>query len=316
MAELEKEIIGSWFEIKSNIENIINIRDYFNLTDTDIRNTIEKLHISVEEGIIEYKKKIFEKPFSIINSLNFDATAIPLLKEVSNDINCLTYVIILQRLISKKAVKAKTSQDQDKEGSEIEKHYSVAEVSEIIKEIQEETTKHPELKANKNVINILIQVQKYKKELESIKKIMPNLPPDKQENFKINSKNTINDILSKLVTSYETLINETNIKQDKPGNQNIFEAYDFSPIVDLLKKQAEISDRIKVTFTYADRERFKILETVRTLKTFEEKIKEYLKKEYDYYHSVSLSEAGKRDVSRQFCLETIKILEKQSEAIF
>ncbi|MCL2706055.1 MAG: hypothetical protein FWE72_07595 [Spirochaetaceae bacterium] len=314
MAELEKEIIGSWFEIKSNTENIINLRDHFDLTDIEIKNTIQKLHESVEEGIIEYKKKIFAKPFSIINSLNFDATAMPLLKEVSNDINSLTYVILLQRLIAKKAIKLKISQDQEDNG--MEKHYSIGEVGEIIKEVQEEIIKHPDLKSNKNVINILIQVQKYKKELESIRKILPNLPPDKQENFRINSKNTINDILSKLVASYEALLKETNITQKNPNTQSVFETYDFSPIIELLKKQAEISDRIKITFAFADRERFKILETVRTLKTLEEKIKESLKKEYDYYHSVSLSEAGKRDVSRQFCLEAIKVLEKQSEAIF
>ena len=314
MAELDKEIIGSWFEIKSNIENIINLRDHFDLTDAEIKNTIGKLYISVEEGIIEYKKQIFEKSFSIINSLNFDTTALPLLKETVNDINCLTYVILLQRLIAKKAVKSKIS--PDKEDNDIERHYSVAEVGEIVKEVQDEIKTHPELKTNKNVINILIQVQKYKKELESIKKILPNLPADKQENFKINSKNTINDILAKLVAGYEAMIKETSGMQEKSTKQNIFDDYDFTPIFELLKKEAEISDKIKVTFNFADRERFKILETLHTLKTLDVKIKESLKKEYDYYHSVSLSEAGKREVSRQFCLETIKILEKQSEAIF
>ena len=312
MAELEKEVIGSWFEIKSNIENIVNLRDHFDLTDAEIKNTIGKLHISVEEGIIEYKKKVFAKSFSIINSLNFDTTALPLLKETANDINCLTYVILIQRLIAKKAVKPKISQYK-----EIEKHYSADEVGEIIKEVQDEIKYHPDLKSNKNVTNILIQVQKYKKELEAFKKIMPNLPPDKQENFKINSKNTINDILAKLVTGYEALIKETSSgMQEKSRKNDIFEDYDFTPIVELLKKQAEISDRIKATFNFADKERYKILETVRTLKSFEEKIKESLKKEYDYYHSVSLSEAGRREVSRQFCFETIKILEKQSEATF
>ena len=313
MAELDKEIIGSWFEIKSNIENLINLRDHFNLSEAEIKSTIITLYDSIEEGIIEYKQKVFEKPFAIINSLNFDSSAIPLLKETSTNINCLTYVILLQRLISKKAIKTKTSQNEENNESEIEKHYSVEEVGEIVKEIQEATKKQPDLKSNKNVINILIQVQKYKKELESIKKIMPNLPPDKQENFKINSKNAINEILSKLVTSYETLLKEASVIQETSKKQYAFETYDFSPIVELLKKQAEISDRIKVTFNFADRERFKILETVQTLKTYGTNIKESLKKEFEYYHSVSLSEAGKREVSRQFCLETIKILEKQSE---
>ncbi|MCL2791499.1 MAG: hypothetical protein FWD87_00250 [Spirochaetaceae bacterium] len=312
MSELEKEIIGSWFEIKSNTENITHLRDYFKLSDVEIKNTILKLHESVEDGIIEYKKKAFEKPFSIINSLNFDSTAIPLLKEVANNINCLTYVILLQRLISKKVIKPKVllDQDKDKEEDEIEKNYSVAKVGEIVKEIQDEIKAQPDLKSNKNVTNILIQVQKYKKELESIKKILPNLPPDKQENFRTNSKDAINDILSKLVTSYKALKKETDGMQENSKKLHIFETYDFSPIVELLKKQAEISDRIKVTFNFADREKFKILETVRTIKVFDGKIKEWLKKEYDYYHNVSLSESGKREVSRHFCLEIIRLLEK------
>ncbi|MCL2294813.1 MAG: hypothetical protein FWC36_08110 [Spirochaetes bacterium] len=313
MAELGKEIIGSWFEIKSNIENIIHLRDYFKLIDTEMKNTITKLHISIEEGIIEYKKQAFNKAFYLIKSLNFDAKAIPLLKETANDINCLTYVILLQRLISKKAIKSKTSQNES--NTDEEKHYSVEEVGEIIKETQDAIKKQPGLKSNKNVTNILIQVQKYKKELESIKKILPHLPADKQENFRANSKSTINEIFSKLVISYEAFIKETNTSPENTKKQNIFETYDFLPIAELFKKQAEISDKIKTTFLFADRERFKILETVHTLKTLEEKIKELLKKEYEYYHNVSLSEAGKREVSRQFCIETIKILEKQLEAI-
>ena len=318
MAELEKEIIGSWFEIKSNLENIINIRDYFELSDTEIKSTIIKLHQSIEEGIIEYKQKIFSEAFALVKSLNFDATAMPLLKETANTINCLTYVILLQRLISKKAVKSKTPQnEEDSLQNEMEKSYSVTEVGEIIKQFQDELKKNPDLKSNKNVINVRIQIEKYKKEIESIKKIMPNLPPDKQENFKINSKTIINDILAKLVTSYETFVKEKNAEPEDPKKHEYnFESYDFSPILELLKKQAEISDRIKVTFIFADRERFKILETVQTLKTFEETIKESLKKEADYYHNVSLSEAGRREVSRQFCLETIKLLEKQADAIF
>jgi len=305
MSELEKEIIGSWFGVKSNTENITHLREHFKLSDVEIKNTILKLHESVEDGIIEYKRKAFERPFYIINSLNFDSTAIPLLKEVANNLNCLTYVILLQRLISKKIIKPKIL--QDKEDNDIEENYSVAKVGEIVKEIQDEIKAQPDLKSNKNVTNILIQVQKYKKELESIKKILPNLPHDKQENFKANSKDAINDILSKLVTSYKALKKETDIMSKKP---HIFEAYDFSPIVELLKKQAEISDRIKVTFNFADKEKFKILETVRTIKVFDKKIKEWLKKEYDYYHSVSLSESGKREVSRHFCLEIIRLLEK------
>ena len=315
MAELDKEIIGSWFEIKSTVENITHLRDHFKLPDTEIKNTIAKLHSSIEEGIIEYKKQAFEEAFSLIKSLNFDASAIPLLKEVANNINCLTYVILIQRLISKKAIKPKISHtEEDDLHSEAEKHYSVTEVSEIIKDVQDAITVYPELKTNKHIVTIQHQVQKYKKELESIKKIIPNLPPDKKENFSINSRNTINDILLKLITHYKTFMEE--MQKDSKKQITTLESYDFLPTVELFKKQAEISDRIKTTFVFADRERFKILDTVRTLKNFEAILKESLKKESDYYHNVSLSEAGKREISRQFCLETIKVLERQAEANF
>ncbi len=317
MAELEKEIIGSWFEIKSNIENINNLRDYFKLTDEELGSTAEKLRSSIEGGIIEYKKSLLNSAFSLIDSLNYDTSSLPLLKETAKNINCLTYVMLIQRLITKKAIKLKYAQNENQENAqeaEPQKQYSIAEIGEIIKEVQELVKADNNLKSNKNVINISIQISKYKRELESMKKIFPNIPPDKRENFRLNYTKTVNDIFLKLLNSYRLLIEEHNLPEENSNRQtHILERYDLSIVSELIKKQAESSDRIKTTFMFADRERFKILETIQTLKTFEKSLNESLLKEEKHYYNMALSESGKREISRQFCLEIIRILERQAE---
>ena len=318
MAELEKEIIGSWFEIRSNIENIINLRDFFELSENEIRDTAARLRDSVEGGITEYKKSIIKPAFSLIESLNYDTSSLPLLKETAVNINCLTYVILIQRLISKKSIRLKApgndeSEVQDKD--EQTREYSLAEIGGIVKEVQDLAGKDPSLKSNKNVINIMLQVNKYRNELETMKKIMPNIPPDKRENFRSNYSKTINDIISKLLASYRLLMTEDNLIQEKENRPvHVLESYDLSITAELLKKQAETADRIRTTLDFADRERFKILETIQTLKPFEKILSESVLKEEKHYYNLSLSDTGKREIGRQYCLEIIKILEKQAES--
>ncbi|MDX9799936.1 MAG: hypothetical protein RBT69_01220 [Spirochaetia bacterium] len=317
MVELEKEIIGSWFEIRSNIENIANLRDYFKLSDEDLKKTAIKLKASIEGGITEFKKTELKSVYNLIASLDYDTSSLHLIKETANNINCLTYVILIQRLITKKAVKLRAPQAEEQE-NEAEKEsvrkYSLTEIIEIIKEVQELVKKDPLLKSNKNVINILVQVSKYKKENETMKKILPNIPADKKEIMRLNYSKTLNEIISKLLVSYKALTTEDKlIDEKKRENKHILETYDLSIAAELLKKQAETSDRIKTTLVYADREKFRILEIIQTIKQFEKSFNESFAIEEKHYYNMALSEAGKREISRQFCLEIIKILEKHAE---
>lgn len=317
MVELEKEIIGSWFEIRSNIENIGNLRDYFKLSDEDLKKTAQKLKASIEGGITEYKKAEIKSVFNLIASLDYDTSSLHLIKETANNINNLTYVILIQRLISKKAVKLRVPQnDEEEKGIEKEnlRKYSLTEIVEIIKEVQELVKKDPLLKTNKNVINILVQVSKYKRENETMKKILPNIPAEKIEIIRLNYSKTLNEIISKILISYKALTTEDKlIEGKKEQNKHILETYDISIAAELLKKQAETSDRIRTTLNYADREKFRILEIIQTIKQYEKSLTGSFAIEEKHYYNMALSEAGKREISRQFCLEIIKILEKHAE---
>jgi hypothetical protein len=317
MAELEKEIIGSWFEIRSNMENSINLREYFDLSGEKIKKTSDLLRQSIEGGILEYKKTLFDGAYKLIESLNYDTSGLPMLAETAENINCMTYVILLQRLISKKTIRLKSAHGEDDEtgeSGEERKKRSFSDIGNILKEVQELVKSNQALKANKSVINIFLQMSKYRRELESMKKIYPNLPPDKKENFRLNYTKTINDIFSKIISGYEQLNEELGISAgNERKNTHPLELHDLSATSELLKRQAEIADRIKTTFVFADRERYRILDTIQTLNPYKKIFLESLDKEEKHYYNFSLSEQGKREISRQYCLEIIRLLEKQQE---
>lgn len=309
MAELNKKIMDSWFEIRSNLENPLKLQDFFALSIEETSEAIEKLHNAVENGIFEYKKNTLTEVFYIIDSLNYSTAALPKLKEAVTNIKCLTYVIIIQRLIVKKLVKIK-DREETIHGDE-EKKYTFNEIGEIVKSVQSLVLENPEIKKDKRIHNIITQVSKFNSEVESMNKVLSHVPEEKKQGVKTNYSKSLNEIFSKLLSNYKEVIRD--LEKKVPRQQHLFNLYDLSIVADGLKKQAEITDRIKTTFLFAEEERFKILDILATLQKFKKEIMQLMENEEKHYYNAAFSESGKRKIKREFCLEIIKILEMPNQ---
>ena len=196
---------------------------------------------------------------------------------------------------------------------EKETSHSLAEIGSIVKEIQEFVKTNPRLKNNKHIINIFIQVNKYRKELENMKKILPNIPADKLENTKANYSALFNDIFSKLINSYRQFSLEHSGREPEKKPAHPLDLYDLTRTSEILKNQAEIVLKIKTTFDFMEKERYKVLDYVQFILSLEKKLYELIESENKYYYNLALSDSGKRELSRTICLELMKIIERQAE---
>ncbi len=313
MENLQKEITGSWFDIKSVMENPVELFDYFEFTKNELESVTEELYIAVEWGILEYKSKIINAVFNLTESLKYDTAALSRIGSITEKLGSLIYIVLLQRLISKKTVKLKHRSEEASEEETVEPtRISISEIGNIIKEVQELISRDPSEKSNKNIQNILIQINKYRNENESMKKLINNIPKDKLDNFKANYSQNINKILSSLIISYKEFLRE---KEGKTSHrpQNPLELHDLTILSELLKKQAEEISAVKTTLDYAAKERFRIREIILTADPRINRLKKYSEEEKKKYFNMALSEHGSRELSRNISLEIIENLKREIE---
>ncbi len=107
MDNLQKEITGYWFDLKSVMEHPVEMFDFFDFSAQELESAVSELYSAVEEGIIEYKNNIINSVFNITESLKYDTASLNRLEEAVRALKSLTYIILLQRLISKNTVKLK-----------------------------------------------------------------------------------------------------------------------------------------------------------------------------------------------------------------
>ncbi len=311
MENLQKKITGYWFDLKSVMEDNVRLFEFFDFSKQNLDLLIEKLYTAVEWGVIEYKTNILASVFNIIESLKYDTASLNMLYNTSANLESLTYAILLQRLIAKRALKLRLKTGEKEEQSNIPKT-SISDIGNIIKEINILIAKDQSLKSDKNIQNILIQISKYKTENESMKKLINNIPKDKLENFKSNYSQSINAILLSIINNYN------NFTKEKSGeiidkHSSPFEQYDLTIISELLKKQGEEVAAVKSTIDYAASEGFGIREIIMTVNSREKKIKELLAEEKKKLFNISLSEQSSRELSRNFALEIIENLKRELE---
>ena len=316
MENLKKEITGYWFDLKSVMEHPVELFDYFEFTKAELGMLSEELYQAVEWGLIEYKSSIIKSVFELTESLKYDTAALNRLDSVIEKLKTLVYVILYQRLISKKAVKFKLK-NEDTPYSRIPEtderpKTSIADIGNIVKEVQDLIAKDQNIKADKHIQNILIQIAKYRAENESMKKLINNIPKDKLDNFRANFSKNINAIFSSLINSYNQFISERD-DSPEPKPSSPLEMYDMTIMSELLKKQGEETAAVKSTLDHAAKERFRIRDIIVTADSRIASLKESIAEEKKKLFNIALSEQGSRELSRNLSLEIIEHLKKELE---
>ena len=313
MENLKKEITGNWFDLKNVMEHQVELFDYFEFTHEQLEAVIMQIYEAVEEGILEYKQQIINSVFSLTDSLKYDTASLAKLDGLTSALKSLIFTVLIQRLISRKVIKLKSrNEEKTDDGNKEDQNFTVSDIGDIVKEVQALITKNPKVKTDKNIMNILIQVSRYRTENDSMKKLIKTIPSDKLDNLKANYSQNINKILSSLVTSYNIYLKE-NTEKEVPKFSNPLEQYDLSIISEVLKKQAEEISAIRSTLDYAARERYRTREILKTIDSRKEKIYKLLDEEKNKYYNLALSDHGSIELSRSLSLEITGILKRELE---
>lgn len=304
MEGLQKKITGDWFDIKENGDTPNMLEEYFKPSTADLKKLAGELRLSVEEGIVEYKKSVLNPIFPFLESLKYDSRGLEELAEQAKTLSPAIYATLIQRSIA--VGKTPLSKREAQKAEEIE-----SDLKTIVQNMNNKIAENPGLKTNDTVKHILFQVQRYKKELEKMKSLLPNIPEEKKQDFMANFKKEFQEITASIFENYTKLQKEEEKSLQDKMSQNPLTQFNLVPLGKLFFSQAQDMSRIRATIEYAKKEGFRTREFLVKLGNDRDTIMAAYKKEMDSYYSMTGSREKAAATAKRFGAEVIRVLERQ-----
>ncbi|MBN1411219.1 MAG: hypothetical protein JW969_10280 [Spirochaetales bacterium] len=251
MSDLEKRIIGDWVDIKNSLKDSFTLWDYFKKTDLSLEHAISNIKLSVEEGVLEYKKSWMIKVFRFLDEAKFKTFDFEDIAEHKRTMDEILFIVLIQRLVSIGTIRINKGDG----GSAILSADDI-EINTILKDILGRIKDDPELKKNLAVKNILVQFSIYHNERETMKKLSPNIKAGSRSSssFYENFKTTFDRIFANIRKHYRTFLEEE-AKKDK--KLSLLALFPLDKLASVIFNQAKELTRIYSTFRFVLTEKYK-----------------------------------------------------------
>lgn len=273
METLEKTIAADWYEIRTRMDDPDGLVDYLELDPQTVSRMRESLRLSVEEGVVEFKKGLLHSIMTPLKSLKWDSKAMSELEETVSKAAMLVLTPALQRLLALgyiRAVPPRQAEEPEEPQEKEKEKQQLPQIKEMVEDVQERIRQKPELKNHQEVNRIFVQLKYYNSQLEKMQSLQPGIPKEKQQPFLVNFRQTFGEIHRKIYNSYTALLRELEPPKPQPKSRGpILKRYEITPVEPLYRSQCEEAARLYSSLVYAEGERYNMRELLLELVTGE-----------------------------------------------
>lgn len=308
MIDVERRVSGDWIDIRELSGDTFALKDYFRIPPEDIRIQLAKLQFSVEQGVVEYKRGSLSPLYQMLESSRYQTPGMDVIDKQVHYSQALLYAVLIQRLIADGTVKLTREKIREEQISTSDLNLKDI-LQDVNKRIQEDPAfgRHPSAKL------ILMQVGIYKKEQETMKKLLPTIKEESRESFIKNFRNTFNEIIEKIKRNYLEILTEENPPDME--NRNLLAPLPLTELVPVLTSQCQKISKIRSTLLFIAEEKYKTRELLAGLSRDKDSFMQLLVKEMASYRSFGERAEQKGDrpeeISRAMCHELIDFLERE-----
>ena len=250
MDQLERRIKGDWFEIREATQNYLDLKSYFHIAEEDIKTHVNKLKYSVEGGIVEYKRGTLSPLFRVLENTKYQSIGFDILENQIRFVHVLLYITLIQRLFAEGSLRFSKKKKKEEEISpeDLSFKHIIEDISRRIKE-NAAFENHPSVKM------ILLQVNMYRKEQDTMKKLLPTIKQESKRAFVLNFKKRYTEIIDKIKRNYIDLLREE--KEPTDDTRNVLEMVPLKETLTSLTSQCQTMSKIRSTLTFVRDEKYK-----------------------------------------------------------
>jgi hypothetical protein len=252
MVELERRISGDWIEAREAAADQYKLCQFFQLSAERLHDIARSLRLSVEEGVLEYKRALLRPVFVSLEAMQYQSVSFVELELHDRPLENLLCVILLQRLVCSGTIApARGKPVQNISTDHIPVDAILANLKQRIR-LNADFLKHPAVK------NIFVQVTIYQKEKKKMEDLLPTIKEDKRATFRRNFQAIFQKIFASIRKNYADLLAEEEARRlEQEGQSDILYLASLKSLVPLLNDQAKEVSRLRSTLAFARADKYK-----------------------------------------------------------
>jgi hypothetical protein len=316
MEELEKRISGDWFELREKAGDFHALLDILRPSTSELREAAGKLRLSVEQGIIEFKRSMLSPVLVALEAARFKSLDGDEMIEQERSLTALLFTIMVQRLLAADLLPRSRSREEEGPGVRAD----AVEVSSIVSAVKAKIKSNPAFRAHPAIKNILVQVQVYNKENQKMRELLPMIKPEMRASFLANFTRTFDGIIGSIRRHYAALLQEeaaeSKSRQPKEFSLALLPLKDLAP---LLANQGREVARMRSTLAHAREEKYKTREVLVRLYDSRHQVLGLIEDELKMYRKICRDtlqydlDACAQEIAVGFRDQIVGILEKQGK---
>jgi hypothetical protein len=314
MAELEKRVSGDWFELKEKAGDFHALLDMLRLSPSQLRDTAARLRLSVEQGIIEFKRTMLSPVLVTLETARYKTLDGEELVEQERSLSALLFTIMVQRLLATDLLPRSRPREEAQEVAT-----DTLEVNAIVADVKTKIKDNPAVRAHPAIKNILVQVQVYNKENQKMRELLPMIKPEMRASFLANFSKTFGEIVGSIRRHYAAFLQEQAAASKSMRPEFSLAVLPLKNLAPLLSIQARETARIRSTLAHAREEKYRTREVLVRLYDSRHQILSLIEDELKMYRKICKDtlqydlDACALEISVGFRDQVVEILEKQSK---
>jgi hypothetical protein len=312
MAELEKRISGDWFELKEKAGAFHALVDALPLSNAELRDAATKLRLSVEQGIIEFKRTMLSPVLVALEAARYKSLDAQEMIEQERSLTALLFAILVQRLLAADLLPRSRPREEG-QGVGI----GEMQVGAVVEAVKAKITGNPGLRSHPAIKNILVQVQLYNKESQKMRELLPMIKPEMRTSFLANFTNTFDAIAASIRRHYTALLQEEAAASKSRKPEFSLALLPLKNLAPLLATEAREAARMRSTLAYAREEKYKTREILVQLYDSRHQVLGLIEDELKMYRRICRDtlqydlDACAQEITGGFRDQIVAILEKQ-----
>ncbi len=314
MVELEKRITGDWIELKEAAADLRALLEHVAMAPGDLAAAATRLRLSVEQGIVEYKRSCLSPVLATLETARYKSLAVEEILEEEKSLALLLLTVLVQRLIAQEQVPLARRAEEAK-GPAVEG----MQVNVILADLKARVKANPALRADPAFKNVLMQVQLYNRENQKMRELLPTIKTEMQGAFLANFTRTFDEITGSIRRNYQSILAaEAEARRARQEGFSLA-VMPLKELVPFLANQAREVSRMRSTLAFSREEKYKTREVLVGLYESRHDILRLVEDEVTVYrrmcqaaHQWDLA-ACARVAANGFRDEVAAILEKQAK---
>ena len=255
MIDLARRISGDWIALKEKLNDLYALLDAFGVTASELRAESVHLRLSVESGIVEYKRSRLAPVLSGLETARYRTLSLEEIAGHERMLTLLLLTVLVQRLLALELIpRQKPAEEKPDFGVE------GLQVNVILSDVGSRIKADPSLRTNSAVKNILVQYKLLKKENEKMRELLPMIRNEMKPAFLGNFTKTFNGIAESIRRNYDAFLQE-DAASERPANPAFSLALvPLKGLAPLLLEQAKELCRAKSTLAHAREDKYKTRE--------------------------------------------------------